>query len=116
MLSEHAVVGVHFAGMKEDVRLPKQVRKISVLLEYGWDMPIPIPDLMFDATGIFATLSFGGSPFKTFVPWDAVFAITDKATGRGIVWPSEIPEGLLEDRKAAPPPPAKKPSHLRLVQ
>jgi stringent starvation protein B len=116
MLSEHAVVGVHFAGMKEDVRLPEHVRKISVLLEYGWDMPNPIPDLMFDATGIFATLSFGGSPFKTFVPWDAVFAITDKATGHGIVWPSEIPEGLLEDRKAAPPPPAKKPSHLRLVQ
>lgn len=115
MLSEHAVVGVHFAGMKEDARLPEQVRKISVLLEYGWDMPNPIPDLMFDATGIFATLSFGGSPFKTFVPWEAVFAITNKATGRGIVWPSEIPAGLLEDRKAAPPA-AKKPSHLRLVQ
>lgn len=115
MLGDQGIVQVHFAGKKEDVRLPERLRNLSVMFEYGWNMPNPIPDLFPDAAGIFASLSFSGSRFQTFVPWDAVFAITDKATGRGIVWPSEIPEGLLE-KKTPEPVPEKKPSHLRLVQ
>lgn len=116
MLREYDIVRVHFAGLKESVRIPDRVKNLSVMLEYGWNMPNPIPDLHADASGIFATLSFSGSRFQTFIPWETVFAITDQATGKGIVWPSEIPEGLLEVKKTPPPVPDKKVNHLRLVQ
>jgi hypothetical protein len=43
-------------------------------LDYGLDMPRPIPDLETDERGIKATLSFGGEPVGTFVPWAAIIA------------------------------------------
>ena len=127
MLSEVAVVRLHFHGLDEAVRMPKSKKTLCVILEYGLDMPIPIPELTIEDSGVFATLSFSGMRFQTFVPWDAVFAITDKATGRGIVWPSEIPGDLaaaVSPREGAVPvvlpevpvPPAARQSHLRLVQ
>jgi stringent starvation protein B len=113
MLGEYAVVRVHFAGLQEGVRMPDSKKNEYVIFEYGWNMPTPIQDLLPNAHGIFATLLFSGTKFQTFVPWDAVFAIADKDSGKGIVWPSEMPPGLLT--KDATPAPAR-PSHLRLVK
>jgi hypothetical protein len=45
------------------------------VLSYGLDMPVPIPDLVVDDSGVSATLSFSRSPFKTFVPWEAVVGV-----------------------------------------
>jgi stringent starvation protein B len=114
MLGEYAVVQVHFSGLQDEVRMPDSKKKECVILEYGWNMPIPIPDLLPNAHGIFATLSFSGTKFQTFVPWSAVFAIADKDSGKGIVWPSEMPPSLLNQDAA--PAPAARPSHLRLVK
>lgn len=44
-------------------------------LAYGFDMVVPIPDLTCEEKGIRATLSFGGQPYLTFVPYEAVEAI-----------------------------------------
>ena len=43
-----------------------------VVLEYGLDMPVPVDDLVVDARGVAATLSFSRVPCHTFVPWGAV--------------------------------------------
>ena len=114
MLGEYEVVRVHFSGLQEGVRLPETKKNVCVIFEYGWNMPTPIPDLLPNVHGIFATLLFSGSKFQTFVPWDAVFAIADKNTGNGIVWPSEMPPGLLA--KDPVPAPSVRPNHLRLVK
>jgi hypothetical protein len=45
------------------------------IFSYGLDMPVPIPDLSFDDSGISATLSFSRVPHATFVPWEAVVGI-----------------------------------------
>jgi hypothetical protein len=44
----------------------------AIVLEYGLDMPKPIPDLVVTVDGIYATLSFSQEPHETFVPWEAV--------------------------------------------
>ena len=46
-----------------------------MFLRYGLDQAKPIPDLEITDEGIRATLSFGNTPIKTFVPWDAVAGI-----------------------------------------
>lgn len=43
-----------------------------VVLEYGLDMSVPVDDLVVDARGVAATLSFSRVPCHTFVPWGAV--------------------------------------------
>ena len=52
-----------------------EVHERFCFLRYGLDMQKPIPDLVIDATGIHATLSFACTPIKTFVPWEAVATI-----------------------------------------
>ena len=47
-----------------------------VVLEYGRNMHIPIPDLKTTDRGIEATLSFARTPYLTFVPWEAVVSIS----------------------------------------
>jgi stringent starvation protein B len=65
-----------------------------VVLEYGLNMPIPIPDLDIREDGISATLSFHEKPFKTWVPWTAVFAITDPEQEHGRVWKEDVPADM----------------------
>lgn len=46
-----------------------------VTLDYGDNLPNPIPDMVIDPDGIRATLSFRGESRKTFVPWGNLFLI-----------------------------------------
>lgn len=61
--------------------------KTSCILEYGLNLPVPIPDLYVIDDGIHATLSFQRAVFKTFVPWGAVQALSD-SSGAGRVYPT----------------------------
>ena len=80
----------------------------QLVLQIGFDMPVPIRDLEVDADGIYGTLSFNRSPFTCTVQWDAVFALAGD-DGRGMVWPDSMPEEISEEieREAGrePPPP-----------
>lgn len=78
----------------EGVILPNSLRdNVHLVLQYGYNMPIPMPDLKVDETGITATLSFRHVPCFTFVPWSAVFALTDGEQQLRI-WASEVPDDL----------------------
>lgn len=92
-------------GSHPDVRLPAPFKgEKEVTLEYIVDAPTPITDWSVSVQGIHATLSFGGRPEETFVPWAAVLSMIDPVADRGMII-----------RGAPPEQPAPKPG-LRLVK
>lgn len=89
-----------------------------LVLQYGYALKIPIPDLAVTDWGVRATLSFARSPLLTAVPWPSVYAIHGD-DGEGYVWREDMPSDLERAQKpettvAAVAPPAKK-RHLKLV-
>jgi hypothetical protein len=62
-----------------------------VVLNFGFDMPIPIPDMKIDELGISGTLRFKGEPHWCAIPWPCVFAVIGE-DARGYVW--NTPEHL----------------------
>lgn len=124
---------VHFDARRFDVRVPPRFRTESKLvLRFGYALTPPIPDLFVDDSGISGTLTFAGMPFGCFVPWAAVYAAVIDGDQRGMVWPDDIPEELLQtggegvevtQRRGSAPSDgakpsvrAKRPNHLKLVE
>jgi hypothetical protein len=107
-LLKDAWVYVHLDPRRDGVLLPDFLREQPrVVLQYGYNMPVPIRDLNVDERGISATLSFRRVSHATFIPWSAVFAMTD-GEQRGMVWQEDLPQDL-EIAEAPPPPPAPTP-------
>ena len=103
---------MHISGLQPEAHLPSSCRQACVALDLGYDTAVPIPDLQCEDDGIIATLSFDRKPFQVYIPWETVFAITVSETGKGVVWPSDMPPAM----KSTPSKPVKKPNHLRLVK
>jgi stringent starvation protein B len=100
---------VHLDPRVDTVVVPQSYRsEPQLVLQIGFDMPVPIRDLQVDADGIYGTLSFNRSPFTCHVQWEAVFALAGD-DGRGMVWPESMPHEISEEieREAGrePPPP-----------
>jgi stringent starvation protein B len=100
---------VHLDPRADTVVVPQWYRtEPQLVLQIGFDMPVPIRDLEVDKDGIYGTLSFNRSPFACTVRWDAVFALAGD-DGRGMVWPESMPEEISQEieREAGrePPPP-----------
>jgi hypothetical protein len=77
LLARFADVRVAFVG-HERLVVPASVTPpegAAQVLSYGLDMPVPVLDLEVTDAGISATLSFSRTPFKTFVPWEAVVGV-----------------------------------------
>jgi hypothetical protein len=88
---------VHLDPRRPGVVVPAHLAAQPHLVrEVGYDMPRPIPDLDVGRAGIAATLSFHQEPFTCFVPWSAVFALTDDG-GRGQVWQKDVPPEVARD-------------------
>ena len=71
MLAE-GTVSLVIDGRLKGVCVPEHLKKAPLVLDYGYSMPIPIPDLELTDEGVSATLSFDRSRLATFVPWSAV--------------------------------------------
>jgi stringent starvation protein B len=87
-------VSVHLDARRTGVKVPPEFTDNGhLVLQYGRDMPVAIPDLAVDDDGIRATLSFSRTPHTTFIPWSAVYivACTD---GRGILYYEDVPEDV----------------------
>lgn len=119
---------VHLDARRSDVAVPDRFRgEAKLVLRFGHGLSPPIPDLTVDEHGVAATLTFGGTPFRCVLPWAAIYAAVADGEQRGMVWPDDIPEDLLNGSvgepattPTTPPPPAagarsKRPSHLKLV-
>jgi hypothetical protein len=114
---------LHLDARRPGVRVPEAFADDPhLVLQYGYALKIPIPDLRVTEWGVRATLSFQRRPLMTAVPWSAVFAIHGD-DGEGRIWRQDMPPDL--DRAGAgaegtPRPIPETPSgakrrHLKLV-
>jgi stringent starvation protein B len=87
-------VSIHLDARRDGVKVPDDFNgNRHLVLQYGQNMPIPIPDLKVDDEGITATLSFSRTPHRTFVPWSAVYIVACN-DGRGILYYEDVPEDV----------------------
>jgi stringent starvation protein B len=85
-------VSLHLDARRAGVVVPPSFgTEPHLVLQYGRNMPIPIPDLDVTDEGVSATLSFSRAPHRTHVPWSAVYVVacTD---GRGILYYEDVPQ------------------------
>jgi hypothetical protein len=109
-LLKDAWVYVQLDPRREGVELPEFLRQAPrLVLQYGYNMPVPIHDLVIDEQGIKATLSFRRVSHSTVVPWSAVFAITD-GEQRGYLWEADLPADLNLETELAPDRSTAKPT------
>jgi stringent starvation protein B len=97
MLLRKGSLFIHLDPRVSDVVVPPWLRhQAQLVLQVGFEMPIPIPDLRVDEDGILGTLSFSRTPFTCKVPWNAVFALVGEE-GRGMVWPDSMPAEIVAE-------------------
>jgi len=82
---------LHLDARRDGVVVPDHLKgEAHLVLQYGNDLPIPIPDLQIDENGVSATLSFARTPWSTVVPWSAVYVVTSP-DGRGVLYQEDVP-------------------------
>ena len=85
---------LHLDARRAGVIVPTHLRgEAHLVLQYGHDLPITIPDLEVDDYGVRATLSFQRSPQLTVVPWSAVYVVACD-DGRGVLYQEDVPEDV----------------------
>ena len=50
------------------------------MLQLGYNMANPIPDLVLNSDGVSCTLSFNRVPFTCFISWESIIAFSGDAT------------------------------------
>ena len=116
-LLEQATVLVHLDPRGEAVQVPAWFkRQPQLVLQIGLNMPKPIPDLSVDDAGISCTLSFSNTPYFCQLPWASVYALIG-ASGRGMVWPEDVPKEVAGQYVVTTPKEEPKPrAALRAVE
>jgi stringent starvation protein B len=85
---------LYLDARRPGVIVPAHLRgEPHLVLQYGYDLPIPIPDLEVDEHGVRATLSFSKSPQRTVIPWSAVYVVACD-DGRGVLYPEDVPDDV----------------------
>ena len=93
-LLQEGWTSLHLDARRPGVIVPPHLRaEPHLVLQYGHDLPIPIPDLEVDEHGVHATLSFSKNPQRTFVPWSSVYVVTCN-DGRGVLYHEDVPEDV----------------------
>jgi hypothetical protein len=93
---------VQLDSRQRGVLVPEGHRdKNQLVLQIGYDLPNPIPDLDISGDGFSGTLSFHHEPYFCRVPWSAVYGILDEK-GRGGVWYGSVPQELRCEESAPP--------------
>lgn len=114
-LLEQATVLVHLDPRGEQVQVPAWFkRQPQLVLQIGLNMPKPIPDLNVDDDGISCTLSFSNTPHYCHLPWASVYALIG-ASGRGMVWPDDVPKEVAGQYVVTTPKEEKPRTALRAV-
>jgi stringent starvation protein B len=108
-LLEQATVLVHLDPRGEQVQVPAWFkRQPQLVLQIGLNMPKPIHDLNVDDDGISCTLSFSNAPHYCHLPWASVYALIG-ASGRGMVWPDDVPKEVAGQYVVSAPKEEAKP-------
>jgi stringent starvation protein B len=91
-----ALLRAGWASLHLDARSPGVVvpapfsSQAHLVLQYGRNMPISIADLEVTEAGVSATLSFSRVSRRTYVPWNAVYAVTC-TNGCGVLYREDMP-------------------------
>lgn len=97
LLAEGPVL-VRVDARADDVQVPEQFRNDPrLVLRFGYSLSPAIADLEVDEEGISGTLTFGGRPFHCMLPWSSLYAVVAEPEQRGMVWPEDVPEEVLEE-------------------
>jgi len=99
---------LHLDARRPGVVVPAQLHgEPHLVLQYGHDLPIPIPDLEVDEYGVRATLSFSRAAHRTVVPWSAVYVVACD-DGSGVLYAEDVPPDVTvvaaRATSDAPPP------------
>jgi stringent starvation protein B len=93
-LLKEGSTSLHLDARRAGVSVPEAFRgDAHLMLQYGYELAIPIPDLEVDDDGVRATLSFSRTPHTTVIPWAAVYAIAS-VDGRGVLYPEDVPSDV----------------------
>jgi stringent starvation protein B len=93
-LLREGLTSLHLDARRPGVIVPAHLRgEAHLVLQYGHDLPISIPDLEIDDYGVRATLSFARTPQLTVVPWSAVYVVACD-DGRGVLYQEDVPEDV----------------------
>ena len=85
---------LHLDARRAGVVVPEQLHgEPHLVLQYGHDLPIAIPDLEVDDYGVRATLSFSRTAHRTVVPWSAVYVVACD-DGRGVLYSEDVPPNV----------------------
>jgi hypothetical protein len=102
-LVRHAWTSLHIDARRPGVVVPSNLKsERQLVLQYGLDMRIPIPDLQVNDREVRATLSFSGHQEMTVIPWDAVYVVASDRE-RGVVYHEDVPPDVsLEQNRGEP--------------
>lgn len=92
---------LHVNATHASVVCPEEIRhqwKERLIIDLDSSYPL---DLTFGQTGLAANLSFGGLVTRCSFPWEAIYVVMDRATGRGIVLDRHVPESVRRQSGAA---------------
>ncbi len=114
LLEQGQPVRILLDARREGVEVPPRFRGTpQLILEIGYRMNPPIPDLDIEGDGVRCTLSFAKQPFQCVMPWTAIWTLVGKHDGRGYQWVEDMPPEMVAIPQP-PPPPAMGP-RLRAV-
>ena len=85
---------LHVNATHASVVCPEEIRqqwKERLIIDLDSSYPL---DLTFGQTGLAANLSCGGMVTRCTFPWEAIYVVMDRATGRGIVLDRHVPESV----------------------
>jgi hypothetical protein len=123
LLEEFDSIFVYVLCAMPGVCLPDDVKKQAAVtvLEIGFEMPLPIPDLVISELGITCTLSFARSPFFVSVPWSAVGMVRVPESGAKKAKPvrrlsAVAPDAPFDEALASPANTVQSRPALRLVR
>ena len=98
---ERGLTMLHIDARHDAVDVPEHFRLDHHLrLNYSYRFFLDTFEITDD--GVQASLSFGGVPHLTIVPWSAVFACSSHVTGEWRVWPDDMPVELMAQAVAFP--------------
>lgn len=85
---------LHVNATHAAVVCPEEIRhqwKERLIIDLDASYPL---ELAFGTTGLAANLSFGGNVSRCTFPWESIYVVMDRATGRGIVLDRHVPESV----------------------
>lgn len=96
VLRRSATIFVHLDPRKPGCAAPDNLsRQAQLVLQVGYNMPIPIEHLEVDHAGIRGLFSFRGVKEFCNVPWSCVFAIVGE-DAQGCVFGDDVPHEVAQ--------------------